>query len=270
MVEYHRLFNVITVRRFLVAVILITMLVPMKLLAEQSSVPEEKATISQVLLATGTRYSPYVDPRLPGGGWSVSVISAVFKQVNMTTRLEEFPWSRVLANTKIKVHDGAFPFVATEKRRNDFYYSDPINYVPIKIIANKNVNASTVAALKNYTFCLPYGYSSATEFLTVLTPKNTTHAPSTRDCLNKVTNGWADIALLNQYSEILHEKRYAQLKLLPISVQKEPLHFIVAKSHPQGKALITLFNQGLSAIKQNQLLDEINKQYELLLTTPLN
>ena len=237
----------------------------LKLRAQQPALLEKQTIISKVVLATGTQYSPYVDADLPDKGWSTSIITAVFKQQNIALSIEEFPWSRALENAKLIAHDGAFPFVMTEKRSKNFYYSDAINYVPVKIVVKENIDAVTLKGLKIYTFCLPYGYSSTTEMIGVVTASNTTRAPTTRDCFDKVINGWADVVLVNQYSKILQEEKYKQLKLLPIEVSKEPLYFIVGKSHPNAKALIALFNQGLNAIKHNQVLDDINRKFELLL-----
>ncbi len=241
---------------------------PLKLLAQQVPLLEKQTLISKVVLATGRQYSPYVDVDLPGNGWSTSVITAVFKQQNVALTIEDFPWTRTLEKAKIPTHDGAFPFIMTEKRSHDFYYSEAINYVPVKFVVRNNVDVVTVEALKIYTFCLPYGYGSTAGLAGVVTASNTTHAPTTRDCLDKVIKGWADVVLVNQYSTILQEAKYKPLKLLPMEVSKEPLYFIVGKSHPNAKALIALFNRGLHAIKQNQVLDDINRRFELLLATP--
>ncbi|GAA5139551.1 substrate-binding periplasmic protein [Thalassotalea piscium] len=265
MSEFSKAFTTFTVRSLSIVLALIVMLLANLSHAKQVQITEKAVLISSVSLATGSRYSPFIDKKLPNGGWSASVIKAVFKQLNIVISIDELPWSRALNSTKANIHYGAFPFVETKDRNNDFYYSEPINYVPIEIIANEKVTATTVEELQKYSFCLPYGYSSASDFFTILSPQNITHAPTTRDCLNKANNGWADIVLVNQYNQVLHENRYTHLKVLPISVQHEPLFFIVAKSHPQGKNLITLFNQGLKTIKENNVLNEINKQYEALL-----
>ncbi|SEL82257.1 amino acid ABC transporter substrate-binding protein, PAAT family [Colwellia chukchiensis] len=252
-------------RQILIVLLLILMIYSGA--AQALSTADSKARLSQVVLATGTHYSPFIDSRLPNGGWSSAIVKAVFQQLNITLTIKPLPWSRVLASTEMNHVDGAFPYISTEQRHNDFYYSEPINYVPIKIIAQQNVKATTVSDLKVYTFCLPYGFSSAQDFLAIVTDKNTTHAPTTRDCLDKVLSGWADVVLVNQYNSILQNKQYQSLKVLPMSVAQEPLHFIVAKSHPDAHNLIRLFNQGLQSIKQNQVLDSINQAYLRLLAS---
>ena len=259
--------NVFHLRFIFMLLLIFMMFYPIKSIANETALSQVPLVNTPLSLATGTRYSPYIDERLPNGGWSTAVISAVFQQLKIDYIVETLPWPRVLLNTQVKLADGAFPFVETTTRQQDFYYSQPINFVPVEIISHEKVLASNIQGLKDYTLCLPYGYTSTPELLKVISINNTTPAPSTRDCLDKVSNGWADIVLVNRYNEMLNEQKYKKLKRLDIAMRQEPLYFIVAKKHPKAEALIELFNQGLSVIKQNNVLDEINKQYELLLKT---
>lgn len=267
MTKYYWDFKLFYIRFLVMVLLLLIVIYPLKSNAIDEVLSQPSMVNTSLKLATGTQYSPYIDTRLPNGGWSTAVVSAVFKQLQIDFSVETWPWSRVLVNTQLELADGAFPYVETISRQQDFYYSQPINYVPVKVITHEKVLASNIEGLKNYTLCLPYGYTSTPELLKVISINKTTQAPSTRDCLNKVAKGWADIVLVNQYNEILKEQKYNKLKGLDIEMRQEPLYFIVAKKHPRAQALIELFNQGLSVIKQNNVLDEINKEYELLLNT---
>jgi polar amino acid transport system substrate-binding protein len=252
-------------RHLILVVLVIIVLFPAKLLANNNILFHNEGEIRQLSLATGEKYFPFIDVNLPNNGWSSSVIKAVFKELKVKTNIGVFPWSRVLLYTKIHKYDGAFPYISSKERRNDFYFSEPINYVPIKIVARDSVKVTTITDLTKYTFCLPYGYELPTALLDVIGLQKTTTASTIHECLNKVIQGWGDIVLFNKYSQTLVQLPYSKVKILDIKVPMEKLYFIVSKKHPQGKAIISLFNQGLQAIKNNGTLESINKEFESLL-----
>lgn len=219
----------------------------------------------QVSLVTGSKYYPYIDESLPNYGWSNAVVFAVFQHLSIKVNIEHFPWARVEYYTKQGIYDGSFPFIFTKQRSVDFHYSDAINYVEVQILARKNLNIPSFSSLAQYRFCLPYGYEITSGFRQVISVKNLTRAPKTADCINKVNAGWSDVVLVNKYSKekILIDEM--PLKVLMFAVPKEPLYFIVAKSHPQGEKIINTFNQALKEIKANRKLEEINAKYEQML-----
>lgn len=220
-------------------------------------------------LVTGQIYYPYVDASLPNYGWSSAIVLAVFQHLNIDTQLGHFPWLRAEHYAKQAAYDGSFPYIFTEQRKIDFYYSDAINFVEVEILVRKDLDIPTFSSLINYRFCLPYGYEITNGFKQVISSHNLTRAPKSSDCLNKVIAGWSDVVLVNKYSKASMLEDNMPLKVLELAAPKESLHFIVAKSHPQAEKIIHSFNRALKVLKRTKQLDQINKRYMQLLDEDL-
>lgn len=237
--------------------------------AEQERFLQKKEGKQYASLATGQIYYPYVDVSLPKYGWSSAIVLAVFQQLNIDTKVSHLPWLRAEHFTKQAAYDGSFPYIVTEQRLIDFYYSDAINFVEVEILVRKELDIATFSSLINYRFCLPYGYEITNGFKGVISSHNLTRAPKSSDCLNKVIAGWSDIVLVNKYSKASMLEDKMPLKILKLPTPKESLHFIVAKDHPQGKKIIRSFNSALETLKKTKQLDEINERYVQLLNDDL-
>lgn len=233
--------------------------------ASSEYIPLKSSSIASIKLSTGTKYSPFIDTALPDGGWSLAIVNAVFKELNISISLDTYTWPRVLHYTNIRESDAAFPYIATMQREKDFYFSEPINIVPVKIVARKNLNIKTIKDLRSYILCLPYGYELPASLINIVKPRNINHATTTSGCLKKVNNGWSDLVLLNQYAQNIKLSMDSDLEWLSIDIPTEKLHLIASKKHPHGAKIIKLFNQGLRIIKSNRTLEKINKQYSSLL-----
>ncbi|MDO6446882.1 transporter substrate-binding domain-containing protein [Colwellia sp. 1_MG-2023] len=230
-----------------------------------ASEQENDADLSKISIATGSQFYPYVDAKLPKNGWSSAIVQAVFEHLKIKHDIHVFPWIRVSELTKQNIHDGAYPYAKTLERKEEFYFSQPINFVPVKILLRKSIADQKIENLKHFTFCIPLGYVPPTELLKVISVENTTSAQSTNDCLKKIKVGWADIVVYNQFNELSDSFIGEDLKWSTLELASEPLFFIVSKTHPNGSKIIQLFNQGLTEITNNKTLEKINEQYESII-----
>jgi polar amino acid transport system substrate-binding protein len=221
--------------------------------------------LSTISIATGSQFYPYVDEKLPKNGWSSAIVQAAFEQVNINHNIEIYPWIRVSELTKQQIHDVAYPYAKTAERQKDFYFSDPINFVPVKILLRKSITDKTIEDLKKYTFCIPLGYVPPTALLTVISVENTTSAQTTLDCLKKIKVGWADIVVYNRFNQISDTLIGKDLRWSTLKIASEPLFLMVSKTHPNGAKILHAFNQGLKEITENKQLKKINEQYAELI-----
>ena len=249
----------------LIGLFFIIVAFPSKSFVINTSALNNTSSLTSISLATGTKFYPYVDSKLPKNGWSSAIVQAVFEQMKIKHNVQIFPWYRVYELTKQHIHDGAYPYAKTTERQQDFYYSDPINYVPVKILLRKTITAKKIEDLKKYTFCIPHGYVLPTDLIRVISKENTTSARTTSDCLNKIKVGWADIVVYNRFNELSDSFKGDDLKWSTLKIASEPLFFIVSKTHPSSAKIIESFNQGLHEITKNKTLEKINEQYESII-----
>ena len=231
---------------------------------------------NEIKLVSGDNYYPYADSSLPDGGWSFSIVKAVFEQLKQPYTIDVLPWKRGLLSTKRNQYHGAFPYVQNSERELDFLYSNPINVIPVRLIVGKHSNISSIDDLLKKKFCLPKGYSFSTNIEKKLKPYHLiiVNAKGSQGCLNQVKKGWSDVTFLNgYYNAAAIEQRYGSKEyfvILPEVIDTVTLHLIVSKTSPQAKQLITVFNQSLSELKHIGIKARIDEQYIKWLTTNKN
>jgi polar amino acid transport system substrate-binding protein len=114
-------------------------------------------------ITTGSSYFPYVDEKALAGGWSLAVIDAVFKQMGQQISIETLPGQRGYKWASEGRYLGTFPYVFTSARAELFFYSKPINLIPIHIYTKRNRVLPSLSDLLDARLCLPYGYSLSPE-----------------------------------------------------------------------------------------------------------
>ena len=129
--------------------------------ARQNQVPLPQD--SDTLLTTGSSYFPFADKNAQDGGWSVSLIKAVFKHMETPIYIDILPWQRGYKWAKEGKYQGTFPYVYTAERAKSFIYSKPINSIPVRIYTSKDMKVDTLADVTGTRLCLPYGHSLSNE-----------------------------------------------------------------------------------------------------------
>ena len=215
---------------------------------------DTSAVSSPVLLATGDNYFPFSDTNMPDGGWSSSIVKAVFKSLDLPVELDVLPWPRAYKWSKELKYDGSFPYVYSEKRAKDFYYSAPVNQIQAKLFVMDTSPIQSLADIGGKRFCLPKGFSfnPGPEHPLYHYKLIRTQAEGALGCLQQVHKGWSDVGFINRFytNHIIkrHFKFPHKIRILAPVVSSVPLYLIVSKQHPQGQQLIERFNQGLKNI----------------------
>lgn len=114
----------------------------------------------EVKLVTGDGYPPFVDSRHPKGGIASQIIVESLKSVGVEALIERRPWVRGYAETLNGNFVATFPYLKSESRERDFYYSSPLykinQYYFYK--KNKDLNLSEKQVL-----CNPIGWTLSNE-----------------------------------------------------------------------------------------------------------
>lgn len=218
-------------------------------------------------VVTGDNYYPFVSGDLPQKGWSVAVVKAVYSQLGKPIKIDTLPWGRGFKWTLEGKYIGTFPYVYSEERNKQFFYSEPINYLAVKIFVSERSSVQNFEQLRGKRLCLPIGYTvsntigSLQQSLELIINR----AADTKGCFGQVTKGWSDAGLINShYSPKRIQVMYGiedKYRILKQDYDLIPLYFIVSRTHPDANKTISDFNAALSEIQKNGQLEKIEAEY---------
>lgn len=218
-------------------------------------------------LVTGDNYYPFVSSNVPQGGWSSAIIMAVFEKMQKPVHIDSLPWTRGFQWALEGQYRGTFPYVHTDERAKYFYYSEPINTVPVRIYVAAHSPITEISDLNKKTLCLPFGYRMDSWSKQFFASYNfiITHANNARGCASKVLKNWSDFGFINGYfSEQQLMTRFGSLDGIRILEQKAgliPLHFIVSKNIPGAQQLIKQFNRAFAELTTSGHIAKIDQAY---------
>lgn len=222
-------------------------------------------------LVTGDTYFPYISDRLPNGGWSQSIVKAVFEKMGMSVKVDFLPWSRGYQWTLDGIYLGTFPYVYNEQRNQEFLFSNPINTVPMRIFVAANSDINNFDSLSRKLLCLPYGYNLDVTSLQFVEKLKITinRAKDAQGCAGQVLKGWSDFGLINGYFEDKELKaRFRSMdnvRILDQEFGQVSLHFIVSRTLPNANIYIDQFNSALLELESSGEKALIDKQFLTLL-----
>ncbi|GAA0855176.1 substrate-binding periplasmic protein [Aliiglaciecola litoralis] len=218
-------------------------------------------------LVTGDNYFPFASSSALKGGWSQAIVVAVFNQMKHPIEIESLPWQRGYQWALEGQYIGTFPYVHSKARANEFYFSEPINTVPVRIYVAAKSDITDLPSLNKKSLCLPYGYvmDSWSERFFADYEFTISRAKNAIGCANKVLKRWSDFGFINGYfTEPQLKARFGssdEVRILQEEVGQIPLHFIVSKKIPSAEVIIKQFNQALNELDQNGQKSQIDQAY---------
>ena len=69
-------------------------------------------------------WPPYVDPKLPGHGLAVSIVTEAFRRAGYEPRIESLDWERNLENARSGENGVIAAAYRSEERKRDFVFTD--------------------------------------------------------------------------------------------------------------------------------------------------
>ncbi|GAC14204.1 hypothetical protein GLIP_1570 [Aliiglaciecola lipolytica E3] len=121
----------------------------------------------KVILLSSGEWAPYSGEGLPQQGIASVIVRSVIEQMGYQLEIQFMPWSIAQSKAESSQQDsqisGTFPYIRTEQRENQFYFSDPIIDVPNGIFYHRQYSplAATISKpsdLQNYAVITLAGY----------------------------------------------------------------------------------------------------------------
>lgn len=221
-----------------------------------------------ITLATGDNYFPFVDQRLPYGGWSRAIVETTFAQMDQTIETTILPWPRVTFSIKQCDYDAGYAYIQTPERHADFLYSEPLLHVHIKAVVHQYSPHYHPDDLRKQIVCTPYGFALTPTLEQWAHQKNNRvqSANQTTGCLLHVAKKRSDVALVNHYFQLhtfMRQHQLAnQLRLIEPAIVSVTVHLIAPRHLPGSQRLITRFNQALASLRESGQLAALNNYYE--------
>lgn len=221
------------------------------------SVAQSGATKGKVKLATGTGYSPFVDSKLPEGGWSTSLVKQTFSKMNLLATVEVLPWNRALKWTQEGKFLATFPFVYSKQRAESFLYSDAINFVPVHMYVASNSPFTSPEQLQNKRLCFPFSYSldSLEQGIVDKYQMTINRVKDGIGCVKHVQKGWSDAGLTNGY---IHAEKLPKnttngvtIVIFPEQLALVPLYLVISKDYSNAQQWIEEFNYAFGLLQKS-------------------
>jgi len=218
-------------------------------------------------LVVGTSiWPPYVDPKLPGQGLAVSIVTAALERSGYRVVIKFEDWERTLSAAKA----GETAVIAaawyTPERERDFLFSEPYLTNEIKFLKRRGTPFSyqSLDDLKGLRIGVVYGYAYSPEFDRAA---GFTRAPETHVVPNIVELLSGSIGLMVgdertlRYELARHfGKQRRDLEFLPKPLASRELHLVVSRAHPQAHTIVNDFNRGLAEIRRDGTYRKLLRQ----------
>jgi len=227
------------------------------------------AGASEILIGASP-WPPYVDPKLPGQGLAVSVVSAAFERAGYQPVFVMGQWERTLEDTKL----GRISVIAaawkTDERVQDFAFSRPYLKNEVKFLKRRDgpVQFKSLQDLDGLRIGVVYLYTYGDEFDRA---NGFIKAPETHIVPNllQLLAGNIDLVVGDErtlrYEISRHlEARRNEMEFLPNPLTSHDLHVAVSRQHPGFEEIAAGFDRGLQEIREDgtyrKLLRQANEE----------
>jgi polar amino acid transport system substrate-binding protein len=227
-----------------------------------------------VKLATGEGYSPFIDNKLPDGGWSSSLVKQTFSRMNLFTTIDILPWKRALKWTREGKFLATFPFVYSKQRAEHFLFSTAINFVPVHMFVASDSKFTSAEQLKNKRLCFPFSYSldSIEQGIVDKYQMSINRAKDGIGCVKHVQKGWSDAGLTNGYIHAdrlpKNEGNDTSIVIFPEQLALMPLYLIISKDNSNAQQWINEFDHAFTLMQKSGEKAKTDQLYLDLINTP--
>ncbi len=229
-------------------------------------------------------WPPYIGKKLPNQGMLLHITKEIFSKIPNASYSVDYisDWSAhiniLLKKKKYDIGPGWYyqdcsdlsKVPESAKIRCEYYFSDPI-YEEIITIYNKkdkNIAITNLAELKNKTLCQPKGYllfdykksglENGENFTLI-------EAPSVQICMEKLRDDQIQYVAINKnegdqvISDLGLKNEIENKSTSPVDIRS--IHYIIHKTHPKAKLLMSKMNNGLRQLKKTGRLFEIQSKH---------
>lgn len=208
-----------------------------------------------VRLVTGENYPPFSSRQSPYGGIAVKVVKKAFEKMGRNVFIDWAPLDLGLESVKQGGYVATFPHLYSEENIKDFYFSEPIYVVRLKVFARKGVGQfDSDSCFANKKISLPQGWTLAGTFSEMHKTQqlSVVEEPSLEACFRSVFEGTTDF-LWADYLQGVGCLRSLGYNVDDFDIQQYTslttgLHLLAGRSHHLSQELIKEFNRTISRL----------------------
>lgn len=223
---------------------------------------------TEELKVAASRWSPYVDTNLPGGGLAIDIVSAVFNRAGYHLKMSYEKWPRTLEGVKMGHYDIAASAWYSEQRAKSLDYTRAFLHNELKFLVRSDsgiqftdygdLQGKLVGIVKKYA----YGgdFNKANNFMKL----SANHVIQNIDSVlkGKIHATIADERVLIYKINSMMKHNKPLFTILPKSVSIKGLHVAVSKKNPKHKEIVAAFNKALIAMKEDGSYLKILKKHQ--------
>lgn len=220
-----------------------------------------------VAVVTGNGYGPFADSDLPNGGLATELVRRVFAEMDRPAEIAFEPWRRGYNKTLKGRYRATFPYIRMPERTEEFYYSDPLFTVQLRVFVHADRPFEELDDLSGKTLCVPLGYAITMDVRRLLDDLNYDQGEprSMAQCFRMLESGRVDFVVIT--------RRHAQAVIdeLPLDWEavrylddvdvSSELHLIVPRDLDDARALLDSFNAALARLRERGEVKPIGRHY---------
>ncbi|WP_022962811.1 substrate-binding periplasmic protein [Halopseudomonas pelagia] len=232
-----------------------------------------------IKLVTGEEYPPFTGSDLHSGGVLTALVTNAFAHSSVTTQVEFRPWVRGYEDSLKLEYAATFPYIATDERKANFLFSDPLYLLKIRfyVTPNSPFQQGSAQELAQAVFCLPAGYEFAGWAADQREKLNFVRPRTIEQCYEMMSRNRVDVLISNP-ANVAYLATLAQHKRQPLILRElqhpladVTLHLMIPAHHPQAETLMNDFNRGLRQMHSSgdsARLFNNHPEYQLVLASP--
>lgn len=211
-------------------------------------------------------WPPYTGEGLPEGGASIKVAKAAFAAMGYELEVEFYPFQRAVDMAKQGQTAGYFPEYHSADIEKDFIFSSRMGDSPLGLIepAGAGTTWASLNDLKAKTIGVVSGYVNTAEFdaMAASGALTTDQSPEDATLVRKVAAGRVDMAVIDRhvFDHLLANDPELSSAKAAVSFNPKLLEdkglFICFTRTPEGEKLAAIFNEGLTKIDANAIMNE--------------
>ncbi len=187
-------------------------------------------------------------------GMSVDLVRAAFKKVGEDIELHQVPYLRCLALTRSGRFPGCFNSARSKEMASEFLFPrEPLFKSKGLIIVLRSFSGKLlkVKDLENQMVVLPHEFPFGSEFDDNTRIKKV-FVSSDLASMNMLKTGRVSFAAIDEYVYYYHQKKnpaFRDLFKVVLRMTEEPIYIHFSSKHPQARAIMKKFEEGLELLK---------------------
>lgn len=246
---------------------------------QEKSLPDpHKSKGDDVRMVSGNQYPPFSDSDLKAGGMMTQIVRKALNRMGKGLSVDLMGWGEGKEKAAAGEFMGMYPYVSTRDRRQDFWVSESLYYMPVRIFIRHNYEGfpmedgepiyRAMFDVKGMTACKPQGYyikdiapHLSSNLIEVKRPE------SMQRCFEMLHNKEVDFVTANRYTgwgaadqaDIPRE----DFELVNEPIIKAHLRLMVSKERGEsGKQFLKAFNEQIKEMQRKGILKEMQESYQ--------